>query len=340
MKAAILGLPGAGRKTLMAALGIDVEPQSLAGKRTVSTIRVPDERVDRLSESFRPEKTTWATVEMVLDDSSADSLARRLQAVRNHEVLVLVAGAFGLGEDSAQSALDDLDRLMTEMLLADLMIVEKRVDFFARRSEKGQEPRLFDRINAALNEGRHLRELPLIDAEMKLLAPYSFLTLKPVLAVLNIDEEELANPAWTDVRARVRAKGADPVVLCALLERDVASLPHEEQLEFIRELGMESPASHRLVQAIYSSLDLISFFTVGEDEVKAWTTRRGDPAPIAGGRIHSDIQRGFIRAEVVSYDDFILTGSQAAARKTGRLRTEGKTYVVKDGDIANFLFNV
>ena len=340
MKAAILGLPGAGRKTLMAALGAGVEPHLLAGKRTVRPIRVPDERVDQLSESFHPEKTTYAQVEMVLDDSSTESHAKRLQAVRNHEVLVLVADAFGLGDDSAQSALDDLDQMLDEMLLADLMIVEKRVDFFSRRGEKGQEPKLFDRIHAALNEGRSLRALPLIDAELKLLSPYSFLTLKPLLAVLNVEEEELANPAWAEARRQVRAKGAEPVVLCALLESEVASLPAEERMEFIQELGMESPASHRLVQAIYSALDLISFFTVGEDEVRAWTTRRGDPAPIAGGRIHSDIQRGFIRAEVVSYEHFMLTGSLAAARKTGRLRTEGKTYIINDGDISHFLFNV
>ncbi len=340
MKAAIFGKPGSGRKTLMAALNNGDASQIQAGKKSVVTIRVPDERIDWLTEVFKPRKTTYATLEVVLDDGPYDNLGKRLNALRQFEVFVLVAGAFGLGEECAEAGMQDVDSVLDEMLLADMLVVEKRLEFFNKVGEKGQERKLFDRLHAALSENRALRDIPFIEAEERLLLPYSFLTKKPLLVVLNVDEEELSNPVWAQVEEAVRRRGAEPITLCAGLESEVATFDPSEQLEFLESVGLKAPASHRLVQTTFAALDLISFFTVGEDEVRAWPTRRDSAAPVAGGRIHSDIQRGFIRAEIVSYAHFQEVGSLAAARKTGRLRTEGKTYVVQDGDIANFLFNV
>lgn len=340
MKAAMLGMSGSGRKTLMQALVSQEHGPVQAGKKTLVTIPVPDARVDYLSKSFRPEKTTYATVEMLLDDTGQDSMGKRLSAARHVEVFVLVAGAFGLGSDSAESALQDADQFLEEMLLADLMVVERRLELLVKKNETGPERRLLERAKAALDDSRPLRELVLIDAEEQILQPYSLLTMKPVIVAVNIEEEELENPVWDKVEELLRRKGTEPMTLCASLEREVAELAPEEQLEYLEAIGLPAPASHRLVQSVYRALDLISSFTVGEDEVRAWPVRKGSPAPVAGGKIHSDIQKGFIRAEVVSFDDFKLTGSLARARKTGRLHTEGKTYIIKDGDIAHFLFNV
>ena len=339
MKAALVGFPGSGAKTLMGALAHGGAPAQ-PGKRSVTTIRVPDPRVAELSGYFRPRKTTYATVEVVLDDSPAEAVGKRLNAVRNFEVLVLVAGAFGLGPEGSESALAELDRLADEMLLADLMIVERRREFLQKRNEKGFEPRLFEQLHSILDEGRFLGSAPFIEAEKKMLGHYGFLTAKPVLAAINVGEEDLAEPVWGDVEDRLRSRGWEAVTICAELEHEVARLLPEEQAEFLEAVGLDAPASHRLVRSTFRALDLISFFTVGEDEVRAWPVRKGSPAPVAGGRVHSDIQRGFIRGEVVSYEHFLLTGSLAAARRTGRLRSEGKAYIVKDGDIIDFLFNV
>lgn len=340
MKAAIFGLQSAGRKTLMAALnsgnGATVQP----GRRSVTTIKVPDQRIDWLSSVFAPLKTTYATLEVVLDDGPYDSMGKRLNAMRSFEVLVMVAGAFGFGDESAESAMDDIDGVLDEMLLADMLIVEKRLEHFNKIGDKGQERKLFDRLHAALSEGRFLREMPFIALEEKFLATYSFLTKKPLIVVVNVEEELLAHEVWQKMDSEIRKRGAEPITLCAALEAEVATLEPDEQTEFLESVGLSGSASAKLLRAVFKSLNLISFFTVGEDEVRAWPVRTNSPAPYAGGRVHSDIQRGFIRAEVVSYAHFQEMGSLAAARKTGRLRTEGKVYVVKDGDIINFLFNV
>jgi ribosome-binding ATPase len=340
MKAALLGTPGSGRKTLMTALNGGQSGTISAGRRNISTIRVPDPRIDWLAEVFRPKKTTWATLELLFDDTPFESMGKRLNSARSAEVLVIVTSAFGLGEDSAEVALEEADNFLDDMLLADQIIVDKRLELLKKLGEKGQERKLFERLSAMLEEGRHLGGVPFIDAELNLMKPYSFLTEKPVIVVLNVDEAELENPMWSDVHERIRKRGSLPLTLCAALEAEVATLDPSEQIEFLEAVGLSLPASHRLVQSVYSALNLISFFTVGEDEVRAWPVRKGAFAPEAAGRIHSDLQRGFIRAEVVSYAHFQQVGSLAAARRTGRYRSEGKNYPIVDGDIINFLFNV
>ncbi|MBM4354825.1 MAG: redox-regulated ATPase YchF [Deltaproteobacteria bacterium] len=339
MKAAIVGTPGSGRKTLMAALSGD--PSLIpAGRKSTVTIRVPDNRIDTLSGLFRPKKTTWATVEAVLDDSPMENLGKRLQAARGLDVIVLVAPAFGLGADGLEVAIQELERGIEEMILADQMVVEKRLEGFRKTGDKGIEAQILAHLQSTLEEGEFLSKLHLDELAEKLIVPYNFLTRKPLVAAINIDEEELDNPIWGDAETRIRQRGLEPVVLCARLEAEIADLAPEEQLEFLNAVGLSAPAAHRLVRGIYRLMDLISFFTVGEDEVRAWPVRAGSSAPVAAGKIHSDIRRGFIRAEVVAYEHFMECGSLAAARRNGRLRTEGKDYVVQDGDIINFLFNV
>jgi len=340
MKAALIGSTGSGRKTLMAALTDGDASRFVPGRRQVATVRVPDERIDHLSEVFRPQKTTWSHVEVVFDDTAGDALSKKLTVVRGAEVLVVVTGAFGLGEEAPELIIEEVAGVLDEMMLADQMVVEKRLEFFNKIGEKGQERRLFDRLAKVLNEGRRLREVPFIEAEHAFLNHYSFLTMKPLIVVINVGEEELAIPAWEELTQNLARRGVAGIPLCAALESEIATLEPEERLEFLEAVGLTLPASHRLVRTVYSSLDLISFFTVGEDEVRAWPVRANSTAPIAAGRIHSDLKRGFIRAEVVSYPHFLECGSLAAARRTGRLRTEGKDYLVKDGDIMNVLFNV
>jgi ribosome-binding ATPase len=340
MKAALIGATGSGRKTLMAAL-TDGDPTRFApGRRSLATVRVPDPRVDHLSQIFRPQKTTWSTVEVALDDTGSESLAKRLAAVLDAEVLVYVAGAFGLGEDAPGLIIEEVGDLLDEMTLADQMIVEKRLEFFKKIGDKGQERRLFDRLARVIDEGRRLEEVPFIDAELTFLNHYSFLTRKPLVVVVNVGEEELALPAWDELNGSLARKKVAGIPVCAALEAEITSLDPSERMEFLEAVGLSLPAGHRLVQTIYGCLNLISFFTVGEDEVRAWPVRANSRAPVAAGRIHTDLQRGFIRAEVVSYDHFLDCGSLAAARRTGRLRTEGKDYIIQDGDIVNVLFNV
>jgi ribosome-binding ATPase YchF (GTP1/OBG family) len=323
----------------MQALAGTADP-SLAGKRTVATIRVPDERIDRLSLVFRPKKTTYATVEVVLDDTSTDTVARRVAPGKTADVIVLVASAFGLGAEGAEAALADLEKMLTEMVLMDQAVIEKRLETFRKTNDKGIERQILERLFSVIEEGSLLNTLKLSEAEDKLLTPYAFITLKPVIAVVNVDEDEMGNEVWPELEARLARRGITPVTLSAAFEREVSSLAAEEQMEFLQAVDLTAPASHRLVHSVYRAMSLISFFTVGEDEVRSWPVRTHSPAPVAGGKIHTDIRRGFIRAEVVSYDHFMDAGSLATARKTGRLRTEGKEYVVVDGDIMNFLFNV
>ena len=340
MKAALFGATGSGRKTLMAALTDGDPTRCAAGRRSLATVRVPDPRIDHLSTIFRPQKTTWSTVEVALDDTGAESVAKRLAAVRDAEVLVFVTAAFGLGEDAPGLIIDEVGGVLDEMILADQMIVEKRLEFFKKIGDKGQERRLFDSLARVIDEGRRLEEVPFIDAELNFLNHYSFLTMKPLVVVVNVGEEELALSAWDELNQSLARRRVAGIPVCAALEAEITTLDPHERMEFLEAVGLSLPASHRLVQTIYRCLNLISFFTVGEDEVRAWPVRANSRAPVAAGRIHTDLQRGFIRAEVVSYNHFLECGSLAAARRTGRLRTEGKDYIVQDGDIVNVLFNV
>jgi ribosome-binding ATPase YchF (GTP1/OBG family) len=339
MRAVLFGAPGSGRKTLMQALceGVPVT----AGKKTVTTIRVGDDRVPHLSGIFSPKKTTWSNIEISFEDRHHEIGSKLLQDIKGYDVLVPVFGAFeGDPDEIPGQVLTAVDSLLGELILADHMVAERRLASFRKTGEKGVGRDLFERVVQGLDDGERLGDIEMDAGQRELLAQFNFLTFKTVIAVVNVAEEEPTDGRWSTLRADLTKLGVQPVILSAALESEIATLAPEEQAEFLAEMDMTAPASHRLVQSIYSALDLISFFTVGEDEVRAWGVHRDAKAPEAGAKIHTDIQRGFIRAEVVAYDDFIEAGSLQKARSKGTLRLEGKDYVVQDGDIINFRFNV
>jgi len=312
-----------------------------AGRKTVATIRVGDERVSRLSGIFNPKKTTWSNIEITFEGRHHEVISKLLQDIKGYDVLVPVFGAFGTDPEKVrgQTAVA-VDSLLNELILTDLIVAERSLAGFHKTGEKGVGRDLFERIVVGLDDGERLADIEMDAGQRALLGQFNFLTFKTVIAAVNVAEEEPSDGRWTDLRTSLSRLGVEPVILSAALEAEIATLAPEEQTEFLSELGMDAPASHRLVRSIYSALDLISFFTVGEDEVRAWPTRRGSLAPEAASRIHTDIQRGFIRAEVVSYEDFLEAGSLAACRSRGTFRLEGKDYVVRDGDIISFRFNV
>lgn len=338
MRTGMFGRIGSGRKTLMEALmGPEGEPIPV-GRKSITTLQVRDERIDKLSAIFKPKRTIYSTVEMVLDDHPSDSLKDSLNALRQYEVLVYVAKGFDTTPDAI---LADVSEARDEMILGDLMLVEKRLESFKKTGDNtSQERLLMDRLKAVLEDNRFVSEVELDEGERRLLVPYNLLTLKDLVIALNVGEDLLGSSDLGKLEQDIATLGTTCVSLCAKLEAEIAKLSPEEQAEMLSSLGIQKGAGQLLIQALYKAMNLISFFTVGEDEVRAWPVRAGSVAPVAAGKVHSDIQRGFIRAETCHYDDFMKAGSLGAAKGKGTLRLEGKEYLVKDGDIINFLFKV
>ena len=347
-----MGLPGAGKTTIFNALAQQkAEVGGFATEAHRASVKVPDERLTRLAEMFQPEKTTPAEVRYIdVAAGAGDAKATQLMGqLRNADALVHVVRAF---ENDAfphpRGSIDpkrDLDEMNTDLSLADLGVIEKRVDRLERELKLGKTPpgnplwrelELLQQCKPALEDGGSIRELELAEADRKLLRPYGFLTEKPMLVLLNTGDDVSA----ADKVSIEKRPGVDVAALAGRLEMELGELDEAERVEFMADLGIAELGLGRVIRLSYRLLDLISFFTVGEDECRAWTVKRDAPALEAAGQIHSDIQRGFIRAEVVSYDDLVKTGGLVEARKAGVLRQEGKTYQVKDGDVINFLFNV
>jgi len=345
----IVGVKFTGKTTLFnaitgqqAATGIGgVEPNRAAAP-------VPDPRLDRLSAIFRPRKTTPASVGWVDVPGFATGgpearreAVRFLEHGRRVDALVQVVRGFANGHGPVAPA-REIGDLATELVLADLQVVENRLERLADDRRKGArggsplEAPLLERLRARLEEGLPLRGLALQPDEQKLVAGFTFLTLKPLIVVLNASEDG-TDPAQL---AEARATGAEVVDLCARLEAEIAQLPPYERVEYLAALGIGEPAVARTVRAAYAALGLQSFFTVGEDECRAWTVRRGALAPEAAGAIHSDLERGFIRAEVCTYDDLVTAGGLAEAKRANALRLEGKAYEMRDGDVVNIRFSV
>jgi ribosome-binding ATPase YchF (GTP1/OBG family) len=230
--------------------------------------------------------------------------------------------------------------LETETILADLEIVEQRLARLRKDRSNLRELELQERIEAHLESGRPLRQLELGDAEQKMISGYAFLSAKPLLLVLNVSEEAVADPPPEALEKAASERGLGLVVLSAQVEMDIAQMPAAEQAEFLASLGLEEPARNRFIRSAYALLDLISMLTAGEDECRAWPVRRNTKAPQAAGKIHSDIERGFIRAEVTRWEELVARGSESACRDAGVLRVEGKEYVVQDGDVVHFRFAV
>jgi hypothetical protein len=356
-----MGLPGAGKTTVFNALAQQkVEVGAFgAAEPHRAVVRVPDERLTRLSGMFSPKKTTPAEVRYVDVAGQAAAVGEAKAAaligqLRNADELIHVVRVFQSDifphPKGSVDPLRDLDEMNAEMALADLSVVEKRIDRLTRELRMGKAPpsnplwrelELMEQFKPALEAGQAIREFDLDDADVKLLRSYGFLTQKPMLVLLNTgDDVGEAASAQDQIHAKLGKGKVDVASLAGRLEMELGELDEEERAVFMTDLGIEELGLGRLVRLSYRLLDLISFFTVGEDECRAWTVRREAPAVEAAGEIHSDIQRGFIRAEVVTYDDLVKTGGLVEARKAGVLRAEGKTYPVKDGDVINFLFNV
>jgi GTP-binding protein YchF len=362
MQVTIVGLPASGKTTVFNALtGGHAETGGFSGGRAapnVGVVKVPDERLGRLSELFHPKKTTPADVTYVdvalppgatrEGTVSADVLAQ----IRNADALLHVVRAFadGLAERPADPW-RDVDEMDVEFTLADLSVVEKRLEKLrtsgrhgspTEREQNALEEELLARVEPHLAEGHPLRSFALTDDEEHRLRGYRFLTQKPVLVVLNIDESRLSDaPALEEEgRGRYRQPDSDVAALAGQIESEMAQLSPEDAAPFMEDLGIAEPSRGRVIRLTYALLGLFSFFTAGEDECRAWTLRQGDTAVDAAGAIHSDLARGFIRAEVVTYDDLMACGSMAEARRRGLLRSEGKTYEVRDGDVIQVLFNV
>jgi GTP-binding protein YchF len=345
MEVGIIGLPFAGKTTLFQALTGLVEGTSGRGA-SLGVVKVPDPRVDHLAEVFDRKKRVLA--EITLEDvqsghrSGKGFDAQTVSAMKEMDALVILVDAPEGPSDEArdEAARKALDDVVTEMTLSDLVIVEKRAERIKKEKTPDADRHAVEKALDALSSEKPLRNVAFDQNELRALSGYQLLTRKPALVVVNVREGDQGK-RWPRLEAAAEALGMPVISLCAALEREISALAPEERGEFLREMGIGEAARDRLVRAVYGLLDLISFLTVGDEEVRAWTCERGSPAPRAGGKVHTDIERGFIRAEVVAYDDFVAAGSSMAeARKAGKLKLEGKDYIIQDGDIVKFRFNV
>jgi hypothetical protein len=312
----------------------------------LGAVKVPDERIAALSKVFKPKKTTYA--EMVFCDIPGERGAenkglskKALAPIREQEVVCLVLRAFpnpALESDPDPSA--ELESFHAECILADLDLVERRLDRAKKDKPNPLEMAAFERMKTTLEHEWPLRSLGSDVLHRDYLKGYGFLTDRPLLVVLNRSEQDAAVSLPEKLEARLKALHAAGLVLSASVEAEIAGMDPADQPAFLADLGLAESAVARFIRTAYGLLDLISFFTVGEDEVRAWPIKRGTTARQAAGRIHSDLERGFIRAEVTAYEVFMKYGSEHAARDAGHLLVEGKDYVVKDGDILHIRFNV
>jgi GTP-binding protein YchF len=356
MKLGIIGLPQSGKTTLFNALTRGTIPTgSASGKMEMHTavVDVPDPRVDKLAAMFKPKKTIYAKVTYVdiagLDGSAAKTgiSGALLNNLTQMDGFIHVVRAFDSEEvphpSGSVDPLRDIQSMDSELILNDLISVERKLERLVEEKKKGagrdkalieREHNLFLRFQAALQEEKPLRDISIDAEEDKLLSSFGFLSRKPVLVVLNLSEGQTAPEiAYNHQHSQIEA-------LQGKLEMDIAQLPAEEAQMFLQEYGITEPSLNRMIRLSYDLLGLQSFFTAGEDECRAWTTRRGATAPEAAGEIHTDLQKGFIRAEVVAYDDLMALGGMTEAKGKGRLRLEGKEYIVKDGDVLNIRFNL
>ena len=349
MKIGIIGLAAAGKTTLFNALtgGAASTGGYGAVRVNIGAAHVADARVDALSAVFSPKKMTYAAVNFVdagVGDGGAAKNAEAIpQALEGADALLVVVRAFeDAGVPHPKESIDparDLADVRIDLLLRDLSVVERRRERLEKLVRVKKDPAeaaefaLLTKIQETLEEGRPVHALKLGEEEMRIIKGFGFLSAKPLLVVVNVGEEQLGD-------AFGELDGETPVALAARLEEELAQLPGEEQAEFLADYDLESSALDRVVQASFALLNLRCFFTVSEEEVRAWPVRAGAIALHAAGTIHSDLERGFIRAEVISFPDFMAAGSLSAARDRGTLRLEGKDYVVKDGDIFHVRFNV